>query len=62
MCINLFAALKFIEYMCECGLPVGGGVMGTEEEGEDVLGVWQAIVEDNLTHTEEALRVSPFSF
>ena len=54
------AALKFIESMCGCGIPVisaSGSVVGGEECG-CVLDVWQAVVEDNLAHTEATLRVS----
>ena len=47
------AVLRFIELMCACQLPVGvaGG-------GAEVLDTWQAIVDDNLSHTEESIRVS----
>lgn len=60
----MIAALKFIEIMCECGLPVRGGVEEGKgkaselEEEDDVLSVWQTIVDENLAHTEETLRVS----
>lgn len=52
--------------MCECQLPVGVAVGGAELPvgwaelpvgGTGVLESWQAIVDDNLTHTEEDIRV-----
>lgn len=42
-------ALKFIECMCECGLPLS--------YGDSVLDMWQTVVEDNLPHAEQSIRV-----
>ncbi len=46
---SLTLALKFIECMCGCGLPL--------LLGHPVLDMWQSVVEDNLPHTEETIRV-----
>ena len=48
----IFIALKFIECMCRCGLPLSFG--------DPVLDMWQSVVEDNLPHAEETIRVFLF--
>ena len=42
--------LKFIEAMCACKLPMPAN--------DPVLEVWQGIVDTNLSHTEDQIRVS----
>lgn len=45
-----FVVLKFIRHFSECRITLGGG-------GDEALGVWQKMVEENLAHTEELIRV-----
>jgi len=47
----MLLALKFIENICACQV-----ALSVSEQAE-VLGAWQAIVEDNLSHTDETIRV-----
>ena len=51
MCVMLLA-LKFIENICTCQVD-----LSISEQGEEILGAWQAIVEDNFAHTEETIQV-----
>ena len=46
---QLHTALKFIECMCRCGLPL--------LLGEPVLEAWQLVIEENIPHAEETIRV-----
>lgn len=46
------AALRFIERMCICELPV---------HGHPVIDAWQQIIDDNLPHTEESIREAAVS-
>ena len=47
MYVCMYVVLKFIKVMCVCGVPAD----------KAVLDVWQTIVDENIPHTEEEIRV-----
>ena len=54
-------ALRFIEKMCICSLPLPTPTTPEAASPQSVLETWQWIVDDNLPHTEESIREAAVS-
>lgn len=56
-------ALKFIEKMCLCSLPLPEESVPVQGQPAvtSVLESWQCIIDDNLPHTEESIREAAVS-